>query len=353
MKKNSIHIFIFQVFFIVLLHHPVHADWNSRFDRQSAALSDAIPLLQNPKYHQDCEGLRGLRDTLVKDSKLIKQLKESDPNKKIMIFRKDLRVVIKKRRNNHIHDLYAWELSYLIGCEKYVVASFPMEIGGIRVIVQRLESFEFGDNFGGGYSRNTLKDISLETYWKAHIQAYILGFSDLAAANIGVNSKGIIRYFDNEASLIYYNTPFKTDSGFSTGFICHSFDWDQFNASLDASTAKKLRDFVDNLGNFEEDLKTYLTYRPVTISEEGIQYRLNIVRNFNFEKGATFHDFYSTIFPRISAGSQALIQIANKILKRKVGFGNALFFTCRPKRDIFLSEQDKAAISYWVANYIE
>lgn len=346
--------YLLQIIFVcILANGAAYADWNHDFDVRSSMLSQAIPCLQNPQYLQDFENFKNVREELVNDPILISQLQKADIGKKLMILKKKLHVIIKKRRNNHIHDLYAWELSYLLGSDEYVLPSFPMEIGGVRVIVQRLEPFEFGNYLGDGYSRGTLEKISLETYWKAHIQAYILGFSDLAAANIGVSSKGIIRFFDNEACLIYYNIPFKTDSGFSTGFICQSFDWEQFNTPLDSSTARKLRSFIDSFCNFEENFNTYRLYRPIDDTLAGIQHRLDILRNFDIQKGTTFHDLYSKIFPRINSGLDELNQIANGILKRKVGYGTTLFFACRPKRDIKLTDQDRAAIRQWVATYVE
>jgi hypothetical protein len=272
-------------FISILISSPLNADWNEDFDIQSALLSEAIPSLQNTQYLKEYAFFYAIREILLQDQGLIQDLQNTDIGKKLMVINEKLNIIIKKRRNNHIHDLYAWELSYLLGSEKYVLPSFPMEIGGVRVIVQKLEAFEFGNYEGGGYTQGTLKNVSLETYWKAHIFSFISGLSDLAVANIGVNSKGIIRYFDNESCLVYFNTPFRTEVGFSTGFICQSFDWKQFNAPLDKATARNLRKYIRSFDGFEADLETYLLFRPVFLPMDGVQYRLNILRNFDVHEG--------------------------------------------------------------------
>lgn len=331
----------------------LHAGWNEDFDTQTELLMQALPDLQNKTYREDYNFFKSVREVLTKDKTLISQLQNSDPEKKLMVINDQFKVMIKKRRYNHIHDAFIWELSYLLGSNKFILPSFPMEIGGIRVIVQRLEKFEYGNIQGGGYSKGTLKKIPVEDYWKAHIQAFLLGLSDMAAANIGVNSKGVIRFFDNEASLIYYNVPFKNELCFSTGFVCQSFDWRQFKTPIDSSTANHLTLFIDNLSNFEEKLRIYLTYRPVSIPFNKFQWRLDTLRNFSYQKGVRFQDLYSTIFPRLSSGLDEMSQIAGSIMQRKIGWGTTLFFTCRRLKDYKLTPDQKAVMNAWVATYIE
>ena len=231
-----------------------------------------------------------------------------------------------------------------------------MEIGGIHVIVQKLETFEFGDMDGGGYSKNILKKVSLETYWKGNILAYILGFWDLAAPNIGVNSKGIIRFFDNESCLVYFNKPFKsTEMGFIVGFISHLFDWNQFITPLDKSTAANLKEYIDSLQNFENELSTYRKYRSITFeNDDGIHFRLNLLRNFNLKKGVSFYDLYSVIYPRIALGFDELMEITRRGLNREdIGYGTALFFGSYIHRRYTLSEEVKEDLRQWVDTYIE
>lgn len=339
--------------FLLFSFSSLSAGWNEDFDAATVAISNDLPLLQNSQYQKDYQWFVGIRPALVKDKAVIRQLQKSDPQKKLMIIDKDLKIIIKKRRNNHIHDFYAWELSYLLGSNRYILPAFPVEIGGIRTIIQHLERFEFGDKLTGSYSKGTVETVSLQTYWEAHIQAFLLGFSDLAAANIGINSKGIIRFFDNEASLIYFNTPFRTELSFSTGFICQSFDWPQFSAPLDQATADSLRSMINNLSHLEEDLQIYTSDRPVEIPFERFQHRLELLRNFNFQEGVTFRDFYATVFPRLNAGLDELNRLVNKILKRDVGIGSTLFYATWKIRKNPPPSKQRAALERWIQTYID
>lgn len=195
--------------------------------------------------------------------------------------------------------------------------------------------------------------MTLETYWKAHLQAYILGMSDLASANIGVNKKGMIRFFDNEACLIYYNRAFRTSMSFSNGFISQSFDWPHYRTPLDKKTALKVKNFILGFAHFEENLNKYLQLRPLKILETGLKYRLDQVRNFSIEEGASFCDFYATLYPQMSPGLDQLNKIAGKIMHRTVDHGSALFFACKRIKHYQLSEEDRAAIQLWIKTYID
>jgi hypothetical protein len=249
--------------------------------------------------------------------------------------------------------MYPWELSYLLGTNANVLPAFPMDLGGKIVIVQKLERFATGEWGGGGYPKGLLRKVSLETYWKAHLVIYLLGISDLPETNVGVNSEGVIRLFDNEVSLVYYNAPSKSTRFFSSGFVCQSFDWPQYSTPLDRDTANRLMDFVMGFSDFEENLKIYLKHRPVSLPLDALQHRLDIVRNFPFQKGVTFRDFFGAVFPKMSPGLDELARITSRILKRKVNHGSALFFTCKSIKPANLSPKDIAALKEWVDTYID
>lgn len=339
--------------FFFLYCSILQAGWNEDFDAQSIALRNEIPGLQNKEYVQQYQNFKKIRKTLLKDKSVLKQIKNTPAGQKARIAKKNLNIIIKKRRNNHIHELSTWELSYLTGTNEYVVPSFPVDIDGVRVIVQEIETFETGTMDGGGYGGNTLKKVTPETYWKAHLQAYVLGLADLTCANIGVNSQGIIRFFDTESSFSYYNVPFKTALSFSTGFICQSFDWTQYRKPLDAETAARLRDYVNSLSNLEENLKIYQKHRSISISSENLQHRLDKVRNFKIEEGVTFRDFFGFVFPQMSLGLDELNGVVGGILHRKVDHGCALFFMCRYIKNYDLPPQTKLTLQNWINTYIE
>ena len=337
--------------------HKLCADWNSDFDQETDALIKELPALQHTDYARERSEFKTIRTKLLKSKSLVNKIQKMDLMEKALIKKKSLSVIVKKRNNHHIHDLYPWELSFLLGSNAYITPSFPMEIGGFRVIVQKLEPFEFGErisgrDMGGGYSKNTIEKVSLETYWKAHLQAYIVGLSDLVVSNIGVNSKGIIRFFDNEACLIYYNAPFPRVNTFSTGFICQSFDWDQYRKPLDSKTAFVIQDFIRGLGNFEESLKIYCRIRNIALSFDAVRHRLNILQNFPVREGTTFQDFFAAVFPKMSPGLDGLCNIVSRLLHKPVGHGTALFYATRHAKKKLPPPEMQAALTTWVNTYV-
>ncbi len=344
----------FFVFFF-LLSHPLWCDWNETFDQQSHALFERLPRIWTPDYSQEMLDFIEDRNFLLRDYSLQKQIQKVSLDKKLMVEKQNRGLIVKKRRNNHIHDLYAWELSCLLNASQFVLPAFPIEIGGKRVIIQNLESFEVGSKSPGkkGYSKGAVRRVSLESYWKAHFLAYILGFSDLAAQNIGINSKGEIRFFDNEASFIYYNTPFKTDLSFSTGFLCESYDWPQYRSQLDSKEAIDLRAFVDSLSGFERVVRVYLSCRPFSLNSDGLFYRLDKLRSFSIQKGSTFRDFFGFVYPQMSPGLDELNQIVGSIYNREVDHGSSLFFVCSRMKRHKLTDKEKEKIRHWIETYIE
>ena len=70
--KYLIH-FIILYFF---LPPSVHADWNEQFDTQTAMLLQYVPSLQNPKYLKENQFFINVREILINDPALIKELQE-------------------------------------------------------------------------------------------------------------------------------------------------------------------------------------------------------------------------------------------------------------------------------------
>lgn len=341
---------VFLLSFLTIL--PLCADWNLDFDAQTKALIKELPPLQSPHYLREYMLYTKAKALLLKDRRALSKIAKTEPGMKRRIFRKEDGLIVKKRRNNHIHDLYIWELSFLVGGSEFITPSFPMELAGKRVIVQKLESFEHGENLNVLSEKITDK-VPLLDYWKAHLQAYLLGLSDLANGNIGVSPTGKIRFFDNESSLVYYNTPVRTEAAFTTGFICQSFDWRQYRMSLDKEMVRELQSFVQRLSHLEEDAKIYKAHRAHSLEGEGFLYRLERVRSFPFKEGATFRDFLGWAFPKMSPGLDALNQMVGQILGKKVDHGSALFFMGRWISFCTLSPQTTLALQQWIDTYIE
>lgn len=339
-------------FLLILLTISLQADWNQDFDTQTKLLIEEIPSFKNPEYIKQCAFFMKTRERLLHDQEIQKKVAATDEGTKIIFLEKDKNLVLKKRRNQHIHELYAWELSCLLGSLEFFVPSFPVEIDGKRVIVQKMEPFFVGKGRGEVHTDKNLRKVTLETYWKAHIQAYLLGHCDLAGRNIGISPDGKIRFFDNESCLTYRNIPTRNEFTFSSCFISQSLDWPHYRRPIDEKTAKELQAFVQSLSTVEKELPIYMKSRSMSLNIPGFLYRLERVRSFKIAPGATFRDLFGALFPRMSPGLDELNRIVSRIVKEPVEHGTALFFITRKMKKYALSPEDKAAIQRWIDTYI-
>lgn len=344
---------IFGIFLISLINASLYANWNEDYDATSSSLIEQIAQMQTESYLQESENFTKIRKSLFRDFSLKKELKNSSNNDKFEITRKIEGVILKKRRENNIKEAYVWEVSQFAGSSEFIVPSFAMDMGGKKVVVQKLETFTYGDKKTKCPSSKLVQKVSLKTYWKAHLQAYLFGFTDLVGGNIGVNESGVIRFFDNESSFNYSNTPSRSVIGANVGFISQAFDWPQYKQPLDRNTAEALKAFVLSLSDFEENLQIYLSNRLIQIDEEGLLYRLEKIRSFPLEEGSSFFDFYSYISPRLALGLDELSNIVNPIIKRNGGHGSALFFMAASKERYKLSRKQKKMIASWLDMYME
>lgn len=336
----------------IFLNVALHAGWNEDFDEQTKRMQEQLAPLQNADYVDTYKFFKKVRAKLLNDNELVQKIQNWKMDDKLMISKKDLNIIIKKRRNNKMHDLYPWELSYLTNSNAYILPSFPIEIGGKIVILQKLESFQVG-SIDMGNDPMAIDKVSLKTYWRALLQAYILGIGDLVSPNIGISDKGIIRFFDNESCLVYHNTPFRCADTFRMGFVCQAIDWPQYRIPMDANTAKIVQEYVNSFcNNFEENMNIYLAFRPVDVITEGLQVRIDKLRSFEFSEGKTFDDFHEFIYPRLNKGLDQLSKIVSNILKVDGGRGMSLFFVIRRMKKYPLTPEENATIQKWIDRYV-
>ena len=332
----------------------LHADWNKKFDHQSHELVQQLPLLQNSDYIKDFNFFIAARNKILKDKALVEEVANSANEERLWIEMPDLGVMLKKRPRDRIYDLYPWELSYLLRSNKYVLPSFPMEIGGKKVILQRFEQFEVGHIYTGGYSEDSVGKVALETYWKALLQAYLMGLGDLKMSNIGINADGLIRFFDNEACFVFRNAPYKMHLGMKAAFLCQIFDWPQYRQPLDKQLAKQLRAFVSSFLDYVENFAIYQKCRELALDMDAIAHRLKKVKDFKIRPGVTFRDFFGSLYPRMNPGLDQLNQIISGILKKEIDHGSALIFFSRMMKLYPQSTaKQQTAIDKWIDIYIE
>ncbi|MES2200483.1 MAG: hypothetical protein V4489_10020 [Chlamydiota bacterium] len=329
-------------------------DWNTSFDESTARLLSQLVDVDTEEYEKQYEIFMQIRDAYVRDSDLRKRIEAmTSLDKEIILTPKKNGTLIKKRRNNHIYESFAWEIATLLSSSSCVVPSFPMDIGGKQVIIQKKESFSLPSKESTSTRKTIIKGVSLDAYWKAHFQAYLLGMGDLVGRNIGVSEEGKIRFFDIESSFKYQNEPKRWDQSFYTGFIAESLVWSQFRKSLDLKTVISLKQFIASWDHLEENMAIYLACRPFPLDIEGFLYRLNKIKSFPLEEGKTFEDFYRFVFPKVGLGLDELSSILTRILQKKMNHGEALVFSCRKLKKMELSSKEKKAVQKWLTTYID
>ena len=351
---NIVMIKIYSLLFcalLILFCGHVKADWNQDFDATTASHVEQFPHLQVPQYFQRMAFFSEMRQLLLEDAAFVNEVQKTPLEAKKIILKKDLGLIIKKRRNNHIHEFFAWELSFLLGFHDYVTPSFPVEVGGKKVIVQETEDFVRGDKMGGGYPEKLMQKVSLETYWKANLQAYLLGFGDLAGPNIGISPVGQVVFFDNESSFSYHNRPERVADFFTMGFISQTFDWPHYRAALDAQSAEGLKKFVSGILANESYIALYLASRA-HFPDGGFLERLEKVRGFSIKKGTCFRDFFGSLYPKLSLGLDKLNALVSEIYQRPVDHGSALFFSCRYIKKYALTLEQKKKFRSWLNKYV-
>ena len=339
---------------ISLVSSSLYANWNEDFEVQSRALIKSLPQFQTESYLQEYEGFSEIKESLVRDGSLKRKLIDSPLSDRTIILRPRQGVVIKKRADNIIRELFAYEVSLLLGSSvSSFVPAFPLEIGGKKVIIQKMEPFDFGKGDRELPSSSSIKKVSVEGYWKAHLQAYILGIGDLLGRNIGVNAEGKIRFFDVEASFRYSDEIYRRQNAIGIGFVAESFDWPQYRMPLDKKTAENLRNFIRKLSGFEEKASIYQECRGYPVLTKELLFRLAKVRAFSFEEGQTFRDFFGLAYPTIDAGLDDLNRIVSHIYKRKVDHGASLIFISQHIEKMKLTSEEKKEVEDWIARYVD
>ncbi len=344
--------FLFIAFCVLGLIGCLQAGWNEKFDKQSEMLAEQIEEFKG-EYQEIYTSFAKMRKGLLKDFLLNKQINLAAQDQRIILLRPRDGVVIKKRSNDNINELFTWELSYLLGGSGFLVPSFPIEIAEKRIIIQKMEPFTFKkDKVMEGVPKEA-KKVTVEEYWKAHLQAYLLGLADLVGQNIGVNSLSHIRFFDMESSLHYQNEPHRTERSFKTGFVAQSLEWPQYRQPLDHKTVTSLKKYIESMASLEPKLEEYLFYRAAPVDVDGLLFRLEKVRTFPLQEGSTFRDLYGFIFPKLSPGLDELAHIASEISQRTLDHGSALILVCRWLNQYDLSFSQKQAVEDWISRYID
>lgn len=336
--------------FFLLFCSTLLADGKADFDEQTEEMGSTLPIFQTPEYQFYRDFFMAAKEQIAHDKKLTKKIARSRPSAKFNQTLPQYGVILKKRRHSNIREVWAWEVSQLLGSSAFVVPSYPMVIGDKTVVLQKLERFHHGREMRGHEAR-FIKKVALTCYWKAHIQAYLLGLADLVARNIGISPQGKIRFFDNELAFTYINVPEKNRRTFQSGFLCESLDWPQYREKLSKREAAHLSRFIQSFKQVEKNLRLYTAFRPFAVPE-GLAYRLKRIRSFSIKEGATFRDLYGHLFPTLDPGLDKLNKLVRSILNKKVDHGSSLLFACRWFKHFELTEKEQKALQAWIDTYV-
>lgn len=339
--------------FMFLLTSALHASWNDEFDEATQNMRNCLPGLYTREYQEMLDFFQKARDELLQDALLETAMFQSLAYDKILSLKPLEDLVVKKRVANGIQEVFVWEISLLMKSYPCIVPAFPIEIGEKRVVIQKIEPFVFGQKKTKIPIKSMLEKVSVKTYWESHLQAYLLGLSDLVGRNIGINGMGQIRFFDTERCFRYSNKAKRSGTFFSTGFSSHSLDWPQYEKSLDSKSLAYVQKFIKGLDGIEERIQTYLLFRPFLFDMEGFLERLDKVRSFPLEKGKTFRDFYAFLYPKVISGLDDLCEIISPILERKVGHGSVLMLSAEWMDKHEVSSKQKHAIQKWINQHVD
>ena len=279
--------------------------WNEECDKQSHQLGEFLPEMRRKEYRRQYEEMQEDRRKLLKDGSLRRIVKALPVDQKAVFPRPREGLIVKKRQFDRIHELYAWEVSFLLDEAPCVVQAMPFFLEGKKVILQKMEPFVFGRGKEELPSLSDIKKVSLEEYWLAHLKAYILGLGDLVGRNIGINPIGKIRFFDAEYCFHYKNYAHKQGKTIGIGFVSESLEWPQYRKPLDYKTAQTLQRFVASLACLEEKLHVYEQIRAVSLFNSKVDERLDRVRSFFYEEGVSFQDFFLSLYPDLAPGLDA------------------------------------------------
>lgn len=303
------------------------------------------------RYLEESAFFEAVAEELRQDKKLMKTIEHASSKSKFFFKREALGVVLKKRPRNNVKEVVAGEIAQLLDSDPALVRSYAMKVGKKEVVLQRLEPLVYGRE-GRGHPKEVVKRVSLVNYWKGHIQAYLLGLSDLVARNIGVSPDGKLRFFDNETAFKYCHTPTRTKLSFLSGFVAETFDWPHYRKKLDKKSARLLKRYIQSLSRFEAELPLWAAERAFA-PPEGLLEALHNIRQFKIREGVTFRDLYGTLFPTLNLGLDKLNRLASSVLHRKVDHGSSLLLATRWIKHRKLDSRDYKDLQKWISAYVE
>lgn len=335
---------------ILALHTlSLFGDWNEEYCESSLLLMQHHPAFSHPNYHQEMEQFFDFSKVFLNDDELKNVFLPPKLGEKKNIFLKDH--ILKKRACNNIREAFVWELAFILSSADLFIPSFPIDIEGIKVIVQPKRDIFHADLLSLP-PREFIAKVTVVDYWRAHLLTYLLGFGDLSGKNIGLNPYSKMIFFDNEDSFAYEKDYFNNGHSLYVGFVSIAFDWPQYRKSLSELEFKQIQAFIASLSDVEAFLESYSMFRPLPFNKDLFIQRLVKIREFPLRAGLSFKDFYSCLYPQISGGLDVLNCLMSSILGRKVDHGISLFFLTRMFERHQMSSRNRQVLEAWIKKYM-
>jgi hypothetical protein len=249
-------------------------------------------------------------------------------------------VVVKKRKQDCLKEVCAWEISSWLGSFCPIIPTFPIEIGNHSVVIQRKEVL-FAKGMG-------IERIPVAAYWETFLLAYILGCRDLSLEDMGIDSTGRIRLFDLQGCF-HYDSPKAHKGRFHPGFWTELLCFPHYRMPLAAADVGRIKQFIALLQCIEDNIRTYLFYRSCSfnIDLDALFFRIYQVKNFLLFEGVTLCDLYKHLFPCMGEGLDELRLIIGSTKYMPIDHGEALRFLMRGS----FSHKTRKQIQKWISSY--
>jgi len=229
--------------------------------RKSLYLEQIIPSLSENQYGEKKRALielaqRGIEKSKEKNAEEF--VKICNPLREGRILSPKIGIY-KKERNVFIEAL-VWEISLLLGCDRWICPSIPINIhGSLATFQPYYETTAFYERFIVEDSPLPLA-ISQENFWILTFFTLLIGHSDLNGTNITYNDKG---YFllDNDWAFPGENNPIiKNNSYLTVPIIVAWIDFLEANIPLQNDSLEKIEGIRQKWLEKEQDLISYFKY---------------------------------------------------------------------------------------------
>lgn len=263
-----------------------------------------------------------------------------------------------KERSQKNKEVICWDLCYLFDCSEYLAPTLSLSFSSFTgsyqpYITAKIHNQLFQD-FSHLFHRH--ERISLFSFWKINLLAYLLGHLDLVTPNIPITRRGEVILFDNEATLSSTNTMRGSTEGLSLPLVNYMVEWPQAKKQLSKRDAKELNALAEKWKDL--DLNAYLShpYTRVQLSEEekkALEGRVHtLIQHFPISEGLTYEEFFKALFPSFFNGIDEILPTVQRITGQNLTPYSTLVFisSCRSWWEN-LSEEDNQLLLNWVDKY--